>query len=141
VELGVKFRSDVDGYVTGMRFYKLSNSAGTHLGHIWSSTGTLLVSATFVGETGSGWQQVDFSSPLAITANTTYVASYFAPNGGYATDQNYFASVGVDTAPLHALSDGSSGGNGVYAYGANSTFPMGSYNASNYWVDVIFNIQ
>jgi hypothetical protein len=139
VELGVKFRSDVNGYVTGVRFYKLSNSAGTHLGHIWSSAGTQLASATFVGETGSGWQQVDFSSPLAITANTTYVASYFAPSGGYATDQNYFASAGVDTAPLHALSNGSSGGNGVYAYGATPTFPNGSFASSNYWADVVFS--
>jgi hypothetical protein len=40
---------------------------------------------------------------------------------------------------LHAPSSGSSGGNGVYASGANGTFPNDSYNAGNYWVDVIFN--
>jgi hypothetical protein len=139
VELGVKFRSDSSGYVTGVRFFKRSNSTGTHQGHIWSSTGTLLASATFVGETPSGWQQVAFNPPLAITANTTYVASYFAPNGGYAADQNYFTTAGVDTAPLHALSNASSGGNGVYAYGAAPTFPNGSYASSNYWADVVFS--
>ena len=28
-----------------------------------------------------------------------------------------------------------------YAYGSGSAFPTNSYNASNYWVDVIFNGQ
>jgi len=32
-----------------------------------------------------------------------------------------------------------SGGNGVYAYGATSTFPINTYLAQNYWVDVIFS--
>jgi len=27
----------------------------------------------------NGWQQVDFSQPVTIDANTTYIASYFAP--------------------------------------------------------------
>ena len=31
----------------------------------------------------SGWQQVNFSTPVTITANTTYIASYLAPKGHY----------------------------------------------------------
>ena len=31
--------------------------------------------------TATGWQQATFASQVAVTANTTYVASYFAPNG------------------------------------------------------------
>ena len=30
--------------------------------------------------------------------------------------------------------------NGVYAYGASSTFPSASYRGTNYWVDVIFAV-
>ena len=41
VEVGVKFRSDVAGSVTGIRFYKASTNTGTHVGSLWSSTGTL----------------------------------------------------------------------------------------------------
>ena len=100
VEIGVKFRSDVNGTITGIRFYKSSTNTGTHIGDLWTSTGTLLAQATFTGETASGWQQVNFATPVAIAANTTYVASYHAPNGHYAEDDNYFASSGVDTAPL-----------------------------------------
>ena len=39
VELGVKFRSDVAGTITGIRFYKASTNTGTHVGNLWSSTG------------------------------------------------------------------------------------------------------
>jgi hypothetical protein len=138
VELGVKFRSDQSGYITGVRFYKLSTNTGTHIGNLWSSTGTNLATATFTSETANGWQQVNFGSPVAITANTTYVASYFAPNGHYADDQTYFSSA-IDRAPLHALADGASGGNGLYLYSGGSAFPTNSYNATNYWVDVVFS--
>ena len=69
VELGVKFRSDVAGTITGIRFYKASTNTGTHVGNLWSSTGTNLATATFSGESASGWQQVNFATPVAITAN------------------------------------------------------------------------
>src|SRR4029450_11420846 len=101
--------------------------------------GTLLGTATFSGETASGWQQVTFSPAVAIAANTVYVASYRCPNGHYSGNANYFATQGVDSPPLHALATGVSGGNGVYAYGAAGTFPINTYLAQNNWVDVIFS--
>ena len=67
VELGVKFKSDLKGYITGIRFYKASTNTGTHVANLWSSTGTKLATATFAGETASGWQQVNFATPVAIT--------------------------------------------------------------------------
>jgi hypothetical protein len=138
VELGVKFRSDVAGTITGIRFYKAGTNTGTHVGSLWSNTGTKLASATFSNETTSGWQQVNFSSPVSITANTVYVASYHCSTGHYSADDNYFATSGVDNAPLHALASGVSGNNGVYAYGSSSTFPTQSWYNCNYWVDVVF---
>ena len=114
VEVGVRFRSDFDGYITGIRFYKSSANTGTHIGHLWSNTGTLLASATFTGETASGWQQVTFQTAVAVTAGTTYVASYFAPNGHYSRNPGHFASAGVDNGPLHFLRDGVDGSNGVF---------------------------
>ena len=140
VELGVKFHADFDGYITGIRFYKASANIGTHVGNLWTSTGTLLATATFTDETDSGWQQVTFSTPVAITANTVYVASYYTSAGHYSIDQSYFACQGVDSAPLHVQADGASGVNGVFAYGSTSSFPdQGS--DSNYWVDVVFCAQ
>src|SRR5262245_60008126 len=77
VEVGLKFRSSSAGRVTALRFYKGSGNTGTHVGHLWTGGGTLLASATFTGETATGWQQVSFASPVSISANTTYVASYY----------------------------------------------------------------
>jgi hypothetical protein len=138
VELGVKFKSDNNGAISGIRFYKASTNIGTHVGNLWSSSGTLLASAPFVGETASGWQQVNFGSPIPITAGTVYVASYHTNVGHYSDDVNYFASNGMDSPPLHALANSVSA-NGVFAYGATSAFPNQTWNASNYWVDVVFN--
>ncbi len=138
VEIGIKFRADSDGYITALRFYKFSSNTGTHVGHLWTRTGTLLATATYTGETALGWQQVTLASPVAITANTTYITSYHAPGGRYAVNSQYFASAGVDNAPLHALANGVDGGQGVYAYGASGTFPVNTYNSENYWVDVVF---
>ena len=138
VELGLKFRADSNGYVTGVRFYKSVANGGTHIGNLWSSAGVLLASAQFSGESASGWQQVNFSTPVLISSGTTYLASYFAPQGHYAFDANFFATSGVDNPPLHALASGVDGANGVYSYGATSSFPSSSYEATNYWVDVVY---
>jgi hypothetical protein len=138
VELGVKFRSDSAGYVTGIRFYKGPQNTGAHVGNLWSRTGQLLATVTFTNETASGWQQASFSTPVAITANTTYIASYHTNVGYYSTDINYFAVSGFDNSPLHAIANGVDGGNGVYRYGAASAFPNQTWSSSNYWVDVVF---
>lgn len=139
VELGVTFRADSNGYVTGIRFYKSTGNTGTHVGHLWSGTGTLLATATFSGESASGWQQVNFSSPVAIVANTKYVASYHTNVGHYSINEYYFATSGVDRAPLHAMPNGNGVANGPYAYGGASAFPTSTYRSTNYWVDVVFN--
>ncbi len=138
VELGVLFKADVNGTVSGVRFYKSAANTGTHVGNLWSSTGTLLATATFSNESASGWQQVTFSPAVAITANTIYVASYHTTVGHYADDEAFFTGAGVDAPPLHALQNGVSGSNGVFAYGASSVFPNTGFNSSNYWVDVVF---
>jgi hypothetical protein len=137
VEVGVKFRADANGFLTGVRFYKLARNLGTHTGSLWAATGQLLATATFAGESAAGWQQVNFGSPVAVTSNTTYVVSYHT-NGHYAADRNYFARRGVDSASLHALVNGADGGNGVYMYGPNTVFPSNDYHSSNYWVDVVY---
>ncbi|HEV8638136.1 MAG TPA: S8 family serine peptidase, partial [Chloroflexota bacterium] len=137
IEVGVKFRASAAGRVTGVRFYKGALNAGTHVGNLWTSTGTLLGSAIFTNETALGWQQVTFAAPVALQANTTYVASYHAPAGHYAFTGSYFGT-GLTSGPLTALADGADGGNGVFRLSGTSTFPTDSFQAGNYWVDVVF---
>jgi hypothetical protein len=139
-ELGVRFRSAVSGFIQGIRFYKGTNNTGTHIGTLWTSSGTQLASVTFSNETATGWQQKTFATPVAITSNTTYVASYYAPNGGYAFDSFYFDGKGATNYPLRALPDNEDGPNGVFAENAHE-FPTGTFNSANYWVDVVFTDQ
>jgi hypothetical protein len=138
IELGVRFRADFDGYISGIRFYKASTNTGSHIGNLWSNAGTLLARATFTSETASGWQQVNFANPVAVSANTTYVASYFAPSGHYSDSVLYFVNSGSDAPPIHLLQDGVDGRNGVYSYSSTTTFPGSSFHSTNYWVDVVY---
>ena len=41
--LAVKLRSDVNGFITGIRFYKSAANTGSHVGNLWTNTGTLTV--------------------------------------------------------------------------------------------------
>ena len=134
VELGVRFQTSVSGTVSGIRFYKSSQDTGIHTGELWSSTGTLLATATFTNETASGWQSVMFSNPVTLTPNATYVASYHTNVGHYSVSPGYFTS-NVTSGPLTALANG----NGVYTYSSNRAFPTNTYSGENYWVDVMFN--
>jgi hypothetical protein len=134
VELGVKFRTIVDGTITGIRFYKANGDTGTHTAHLWDRSGNLLASSKFTDETAGGWQQVIFTTPVVITTDTTYIASY--RTNMFAYTEGYFATEASNGA-LRYLADGFDGGNGVYSYGPNF-FPVNTYNSTNYWVDVVF---
>jgi hypothetical protein len=138
VNLGMAFTTDTNGFISGARFYKASTNTGTHVGSLWSANGTLLAQATFSGETASGWQSVSFSTHVAVTAGTTYIVSYYAPNGHYSLGGSLANQ--VNAAPLYALaSSAAPNGNGVFVYGSAPAFPNGTYNASNYDVDPIFS--
>ena len=84
----MKFRSSQAGYITAIRFYKGNLDTGTHVGHLWTSDRD----APRVGAVhrrdrlrlagGDARRR-----PVAIAANTTYVASYHSTPGYYvATD-------------------------------------------------------
>jgi hypothetical protein len=137
-EYGMRFQATANGYITAISFYKAAANTGIHIGNLWSNSGTLLATVTFTNETASGWQQANLSTPVAVTAGTSYVASYFTPSGHYSFNANYFTA-NVGTGPVEALADGTSGANGVYAYSSSSTFPTSTYGSSNYWIDVSFN--
>ena len=129
VELGLQFHSDIAGTVIGVRFYKDASFSGTHLGHLWSNTGTMLGEVTFTAETASGWQQANFATPVAIPALKSYWVSFFGvTNGNYtATPTWTFPS---DNPPLHATES---------AFHYFGGFPDTPYPPQpNYWVDVAF---
>lgn len=143
LHLGVRFRPNVNGYITGIRFFKGPNNDGTHYGNLWSSGGTKLAEVTFVNETESGWQEAHFSSPVAVVAGSMYMASYFSPSGNFSIEPGFFTDNGYPVGPttdwpVQAISN-DEGGNGVLSYATITQYSdFFSYGASNYFVDIIF---
>ena len=139
IEMGLKFRSDVAGYVTGVRFYKAAGATGTHIGRLWTMGTNKLAEVTFTDETASGWQMATFPTPAPIQANTTYIISYYVADGNRRFSDTFwmFASTNVDNPPLHALAAGVDGLNGVFS-DTGGWFNQ-SYQSSCYWVDLVFS--
>ena len=137
VEVGVKFRVDVPGFVTAISFFKGANNTGVHQVSLWrSGQDASLLTKMVVNETPMGWQTVPVCQ--AVQPGTVYVASYHAPNGGYAGDNHFFDRAGVVRGALRLLQSGESGDNGVYAYSAVPKLPTQSFRSTNYYVDVRF---
>ncbi|GAA1724887.1 hypothetical protein GCM10009746_03240 [Microbacterium paludicola] len=131
VELGVGFAPTEDGVVTGVRFYRGAGNAGPHTGTLWDAAGGVLATVSFSATGDAGWQTALFEQPVEVRAGTSYVASYLAPQGGYAVTSEFFTGAPLAVGPLEAAAF-----NGRYAYGGG--FPQDSYRGSNYFVDVVF---
>lgn len=139
LEVGVKFRSTVAGFITGIRFYKSPQNVGPFTCNLWDVNGNNLASVSIIDPSATqGWREVEFNTPVAISANTTYIASYHTVSGFYSADEFFFQNQSISNPPLRALQDGEDGFNGVYRYSATSIFPNETFNSSNYWVDVEF---
>jgi hypothetical protein len=138
ITVGMKFQSSVNGYINGIRYYKAPGTTGTHTGTLWTSNGTRLAEIVFMNESASGWQQAIFNSQVAITANTTYLATYYSESGDYAATNPYFTQPVVN-GPLRALAADEEGPNGIYLYSVAPAFPFAGFMSPNYWVDVVFS--
>jgi hypothetical protein len=130
-EMGMKFQSTTGGQITAVRYYRAPSETGGHTGHLWSSTGTLLATVNFSDESLVGWQQANLSQPVTIQAGTVYVVTV-GINAYYNASNAAFAGPLVN-GPLSAVADGANG-----VYGPIGSFPTGSFDNSNYFIDVSF---
>ena len=137
VTLGVKFWSSQAGTISAIRFYRGAKSPTGYVARLYSASGGLLGTVTLSTEPGPvpGWQTAILPTPISISANTTYVAAYYTPNGQYA-DGYYGLKTGIVSGSLNVPASSTVGGNGVYYYGLG--FPSSTWEASNYYVDVLF---
>ena len=138
VELGDKFRTDVDGFVTGLRFYKGSANTGTHVGHLWTSGGhtprpgdvqrrkCLGLAAGPLRQSGGDRRRTratwfPTTRRTAATRRTTAISRALP------------STTAADSAPRRQ-----DGPNSIYKYGASGSFPDQRTTPANYWVDVVF---
>ena len=132
VEVGVRFDADIPGQVSALRIYRGQTDAAPFVGHLWTASGALLATVTFPAGVGPGWRTATLSQPFSVVPGMDFIASYYAPQGGYAMTPNGLAQ-GVSNMMLHAPA----GGNGLYGYGSDAMPTLSS--SANYWVDVVYN--
>ena len=135
----MRFRVDVDGFITGLRFYKASANTGTHVAHLWTNTGTLLATATFTSETGTGWQtgqlrdagcghrRHDLRRLVHRTQRPLLGHALLLQHRWASTTARCTPSPKARPAPTASTST------------PPAAFPTQSYQSTNYWVDVVLN--
>ena len=109
VNVGMRFRTLRDGWITAIRFYKSPANLGPHHGELWTAAGRRLGGATFTDETPSGWQQATLDAPIPVSAHADYIVSYHAPEGRVAHDAGMFLKDVVHgplVAPAHRVAGG-----------------------------------
>ena len=134
----MKFRSDEDGYITALRFYKQANNTGSHVGHLWSGTGQLLAAVPFTDETPRAGRRS--SSPTRCRSPRTPPTSPPTTRPRGATGSARASSTRAWTARrctrrtrrARRAATASSAT-------ARARFPDQSFNATNYWVDATFH--
>jgi Domain of unknown function (DUF4082) len=132
VELGIRFTPNSTGEVTALQYYQGRQARGVTDATLWSPDGTALAHQSFPASSTVGWRTIALDSPVRLIGGRTYVASYNAPNGGYAVTENDLSSAKqVNGFSLAA-------GAGVYRYGHTTSVPKSTYRGSNYLVDVVF---
>ena len=130
-ELGMKFQLARSGQITAIRYYKASSDTGSHIGRIWSATGTQLAAVTFSGETASGWQQQELAAPLSVQANTPYIVSVNV--AGFFPFTEFGLASSIVNGDISSVADGDNG-----VFGTPFAFPSTSYHNSNYFRDIVF---
>jgi len=134
VELGMRMVAEKDLRLHALRYYQGPGGIGSHTGTVWDSSGAQLATASFASTNEQGWHTAYLSTALDVTEGTEFTVSYHAPNGGYVHTPAQFAD-GKSNDDLRL-----EGSNGVFRYG-NSSQPGSSWNSTNYFVDVLYEVS
>lgn len=142
VEVGLRFRTIIDGSITALRCYRGPGDLAALNGTLWSGTGVALATVSFPAPTAEGWQEIAIA-PVAVRAGADHVVSVWRPQGRYGFDIGLFASAPYEVWPLLApisgdASAGAPSGNGLYRFGSPG-FPTSTYGGTSYGLDIRFD--
>ncbi|MQW74796.1 DUF4082 domain-containing protein [Nocardioides sp. dk4132] len=126
--LGLEFSAAAAGRVTAIEVYRGPGGAVPQDATLWSPGGRALAVADVADPQGTGWLVAELSEPVTLTPGRRYVASYTAPEGRYAGDNDALS------APV--VHDALTAWRGVFTRGEGR--PDQTYRQSNYYVDVVF---
>lgn len=139
VELGLRFSARVDGVIAGLRVYRPVGQTPAQSATLWTAGGTRLAEVTVRASSAPGWVFAALGTPVRVRAGTVYVASYHAA-AGHVSEVDYFSTGARPHGLVHPALIGTrvDPRNGVYRYGATTSFPTQTVGSTNYWVDVAF---
>ncbi|WP_426243658.1 N,N-dimethylformamidase beta subunit family domain-containing protein [Nocardioides sp. LHG3406-4] len=155
--------TDTDNYTMGVEF-GVSAAATAKAVYLWrpatspattlavgiyqvtgaGTTGTLLGSVTGVSVPANlgAWHRVQLTIPVALNSGISYKAVVQSSTDNfYASTAAYWSTgpgaAGISNGILSAPNaDNAANGQGTFVASTTLTYPTGSFNASNYWIDV-----
>lgn len=145
--MGVQFSVSASGCTLTAIWFWSAPGAGALPDSIalYAVAGASLVhteAASWSGAAGSGWVRAAFASPPSLTSGTSYKACIFENTGNffYAGTSHYWdtgsGSGGITNGPLSApANSGADGGQDTFTNSSTLSYPSGSFNSANYWVD------
>ena len=147
-EMGCKFTTQVKVTIVGVRFFKHALNTGPRTVTIWLG-GTSLHSETVTGETASGWQECMFATPFSAPLDgSIFNISIGVPNG------HYSFSPDSGSVPGDAMTNGFTDGNITLeanlaaGVGVNMAYdvvigtrPNNGSNATNYWIEPLYEVD
>lgn len=153
IQTGTIIKANVDGQITAFRWYNFSSwtAAETWTMFIWGTSAQgALVQQSYsypAGGRPAGYQTVNLTTPLSVTAGQIFLVSIYRSSGKY----TYGAGAELQSAitspdgNLTAFANGTvpstfdnNTTNGRYDYFDSSARPTSSYNGGAYFVDVVF---
>ena len=152
VTTSVKFMVAQAGTISSVKFYKGDQNTGLHVGTLFlrdpdDNSNSIIGQVTFTGETPDGWQEMAFAAPIPVSPNRIYTMALFSENGVYAANNTIYQwnPSGNTAIPAFTIlaGDGNTDptgiGNGAYIYTDDpDSYPVSSFNSSNYFIDVVF---
>lgn len=150
ITLGVRLYTTGGATVSGIAFYAPTTNTGTYTAGLWISntpddtaTGTLLETGTLASGSviPGAWNTIPLDTPVALTANTIYTAGVHTSSGRYVSTPTAFAAAITGNGIVLVQSGDDPVGfgvtrNGVFTENATLAFPVSTFGASDYFIDV-----
>ena len=138
VELGTAFTPSVTARSPAIRFYKGTGNTGTHTGSLWSSAGTRLATGhVHRRDRDRLADRRRSTTPVALTAGTDVRRVLLRAATGTTRRPRVLRAPAGPSGPLTAPA----GRQRALPLRPGGGFPTGSWNSTNYFVDVVFRYR
>jgi hypothetical protein len=155
ITVGGTYVFDDNGSVTAVRFWVPTTNTGTYTVKFYevtsdddpagSGTGTELASAQAAAAslTPDAFNDVNIT-PVSVEAGTYYRAAVHCTSGRIVATGAAFTSGTISNGGVTAIQDGTNSPlgslrNGTFTEGASPAYPASTFNATDYFVDVVFS--